>query len=616
MGPTSEEQPGRPGGRGVGAVKVIGGMRRRLAVRVALVVVLVSVAAIVVMGVVVTRALRAHALDAVESRLRTAARLVQEEVAAALATEAPPRIQAMAERHGARSGARITVLQADGTVVGDSGRAAAAVPEMENHASRPEVAAALAGRAGRDVRWSRSLGVHFLYVAVPLEARGRVEGVLRLAVPLTEVDRDARFVHWTVLGAALLALAIAVVAGVLVSLRVTRPVLEIQAAARRLADGDLTGATPASADDEVADLGRTLDLVALRFRDKLQNLESERARATAILDSMVEGVIAVDERDHVLLLNPGARAIFGLGDEPVEGRPFLEVIRHKELYDLAGECRADGGGSARREVDLGPPRNRVLAVQAVAVAFTSPAQGALLVLHDVTELRRLERVKTEFVANVSHELRTPLTAIRGYLETLLDGAIDEPANARRFLQVASTHAERLSRLVDDLLQLSNIETGKVALAPEPLGLAELADGLVAMFEDPAARSGVTVAHEVPAPIVVRADRDRLAQILVNLLDNAVKYTPAGGRIRLSARTVASERVEVEVVDTGIGIPSTDLPRLTERFYRVDKARSRELGGTGLGLAIVKHLVQAHGGELYIDSALGQGTTVRFTLPTA
>jgi two-component system phosphate regulon sensor histidine kinase PhoR len=597
-------------------VALIGAGRGRLVVRFALALVLVTAAGIAVMGVAVTRAFKAHAVEAVESRLLTAARLIQEDVAAGLAAgPATPGIQAMADRYGARSGARITILLADGTVLGDSGRAAGAVAEMEGHPGRPEVAAALAGRVGRDVRWSGTLGTDLLYVAVPLDARGRI-GVLRLAVPLTEAARDASAVHRTVLGAALLGLAIAVAAGVLVSRRLTRPITEIRAAAHRLADGDATGAAPPSGGDELADLGRTLALMARRFRDKLQHLESERARATAILDSMVEGVIAVDERDHVLLMNPGARAIFGLGDEPVEGRPFLEVIRHKELFDLAAECRAGGGGSARREVELGPPLNRVLAAQAVAVAFAPQGQGALLVLHDVTALRRLERVKTEFVANVSHELRTPLTAIRGYLETLLDGAVNEPGNAQRFLRIAHTHAERLSRLVDDLLQLSNIETGKIALAPEPLALAELASGLVAMFEAPAARAGVTVAHEVPAALTVRADRDRLAQILVNLLDNAVKYTPAGGRITLAARAAAADRIEVEVTDTGIGIPSTDLPRLTERFYRVDRARSRELGGTGLGLAIVKHLVQAHGGELRIESALGRGTTVRFTLPAA
>jgi two-component system phosphate regulon sensor histidine kinase PhoR len=236
------------------------------------------------------------------------------------------------------------------------------------------------------------------------------------------------------------------------------------------------------------------------------------------------------------------------------------------------------------------------------------------VLHDVTELRRLERVRSEFVANVSHELRTPLTCIKGYLETLLDGALDDQAHARKFLEVAGTHAERLDRLIDDLLELSNIESGRVTLAPMRLVLGDVVGGVVAMFERQAAQQGLTLEGLVPVGQTVRADRDRLVQILVNLVDNAVKFTTEGGSVSIEARPGPAGRVEIRVRDTGVGIPSTDLPRITERFYRVDKTRSREVGGTGLGLAIVKHLVQAHGGELRIESALGHGTTVSFTVP--
>jgi two-component system phosphate regulon sensor histidine kinase PhoR len=599
-------------------VGLIRTLRSRLAIRLILVPVAVTAIGMAVMGVVVTRALETRVVESVEGRLLMAARLIREDVAAELARQASgSRVQAVAERYSVKAGARITIVGRDGTVLGDSGQTAAAVPGTESHADRPEVKAALAGRVGRDVRRSRTLGVDLLYVAVPIERGGRPEGVLRLALPLTEVTRASAGIRRTVLGAATLALGVAVAAGLLVGRRVTRPLVDMQDVARRLAEGDFDRAMPAAGDGEVGDLGRTLNLMAQRLRDRIQNLEGERAKVAAMLDSMVEGVIAVDTRERILLMNPGARSIFGLGDEPVEGQPLLEVIRDKELFDLITECRAGGpGGGARREVELPPPRSRILAAHAVAIAFAPTGLGVLLVLHDVTTLRRLERVKIEFVANVSHELRTPLTAIRGYLETLLDGAIDEPEHARRFLQIASSHAERLSRLVDDLLQLSNIETGKVVLAPEPLALAELASGIVAMFEAQATRGGVTLSNEVPPHLAVLADRDRLVQILVNLLDNAVKYTPAGGRITLGAGPGPGGRVEVHVTDTGIGIPSTDLPRITERFYRVDKTRSRELGGTGLGLAIVKHLVQTHGGEIRVESELGKGTTVRFTLPAA
>jgi two-component system phosphate regulon sensor histidine kinase PhoR len=239
----------------------------------------------------------------------------------------------------------------------------------------------------------------------------------------------------------------------------------------------------------------------------------------------------------------------------------------------------------------------------------------VMVLHDVTALRQLERVRTEFVANVSHELRTPLTAIQGYLETLLSGALEEPENARRFLEIVLRHSERLGRLLNDLTDLSNIELGKVTLRREAVKLDEVVASVLAIIGPRAERSRVRLGTDTPADLpAVSADRDRLSQILINLVDNAVKYTPEGGSVTVTTRVVADGMVEIAVADTGIGIPPADLPRITERFYRVDKARSRELGGTGLGLAIVKHLVMAHGGELQIQSVQGQGSTVRFTLP--
>jgi two-component system phosphate regulon sensor histidine kinase PhoR len=258
-------------------------------------------------------------------------------------------------------------------------------------------------------------------------------------------------------------------------------------------------------------------------------------------------------------------------------------------------------------------------VNAVPLVLTGdePGVGVVLVIYDVTTLRRLEQVRTEFVANVSHELRTPLTAIQGYLETLLGGALEEREHARRFLEIAFRHTERLGRLLNDLTDLSNIELNKVKLALEPVALDEVIDSVLAIMQPKADARHVSLTTEVARDLPpIHADHDRLAQVLINLIDNALKYTPEGGRVTARATAAVGQGVVVDVADTGIGIPPADLPRITERFYRVDKARSRELGGTGLGLAIVKHLVIAHGGELHIDSRLGQGTTVRFTIPTA
>jgi two-component system phosphate regulon sensor histidine kinase PhoR len=335
---------------------------------------------------------------------------------------------------------------------------------------------------------------------------------------------------------------------------------------------------------------------------------------------MVEGVIAVDAHETILLMNERARAMLGIGAGRGEGKPFLEIVRNAELHevfrDVVRQGRAGDGLPRTRELRLRHPVPRVLQTSAVPVALTAGAAGVVMVLHDVTALRRLEQVRTEFVANVSHELRTPLTAIQGYLETLLSGALEEPPNARRFLEIAARHTERLGRLLNDLTDLSNIELGKVTLRRTPVALAEVVDSVLELARAKAAGGRVGLIADVqPADLAVHADHDRLAQILINLVDNAVKYTPEGGWVTVRARGIESGRVEVRVRDTGIGIPAADLPRITERFYRVDKARSRELGGTGLGLAIVKHLVLAHGGELAIDSRENEGTTVTFTLPT-
>jgi two-component system phosphate regulon sensor histidine kinase PhoR len=415
-----------------------------------------------------------------------------------------------------------------------------------------------------------------------------------------------------ILASALAAMAVAFAIGLFVARRVTRPVIEMQAIARRMSQGDFAVHAPVGSPDEIGSLGRALNAMAGRLRDKIRDLEQEQAKATAILEGMVEGVIAVDGHNLIALMNERVRAIFALGAGPVAGRPFLEVIRNVDLHEVLRQTRSDDVVT-RRELRLSTPVERRLQVNAVRLALGGDEVGVLMVLHDVTELRRLEQVRTEFIANVSHELRTPLTAILGYLETLLAGALEEPEHARKFLEIVHRHTERLGRLLNDLTDLSNIELGKVSLRLQPTSLADTVESVLTIIRPKAEAGEVgltsTVSRDLPR---VRADHDRLAQILINLVDNAVKYTPPGGHVTVRARREA-DMIGVAVADTGVGIPRIDLPRVTERFYRVDRARSRELGGTGLGLAIVKHLVLAHGGELAIESEFGRGTVVSFTL---
>ncbi|HWC03237.1 MAG TPA: ATP-binding protein [Methylomirabilota bacterium] len=588
--------------------------RLGLAGRLTVLLAIVAGLGVVVMGIYVSRALEAQAVARLQATLVTQAGLLHDVFAPMLASSSDGAdLQARAHRHARALGARVTVIAGDGTVLAESDRDS--TREIENHAERPEVRQALAGVIGSDVRRSATLGRDLLYVAVPLEREGQRQVVLRLALPIQDVDEARALVRRTVAGGAVLAVAVAAVVGLFVGQRVTRPLRGMEDAARRMAEGDLTQTVPVVGTDEIAALGVALNRTAVALREKIERLGDEQAKVRTILDGMIEGVVALDDRGRLLLLNPAARAMFGVEQGIPEGRSFLEVIRQKGLLDLVDEVRATAA-PARHEIELGPPVNRLVAARGAPLGLGPGAPGVLLVLNDVTELRRLERVRSEFVANVSHELRTPLTCIKGYLETLLDGALEDSAHARRFLEVAGTHAERLDRLIDDLLELSNIESGRVTLVPVRLDLDEVVAGVAAMFERRTVQNRLTLVRAVRPGLAVRADRDRLVQILVNLVDNAVKFTSEGGQIRIEAALGSDGRVEITVRDTGVGIPSTDLPRITERFYRVDRTRSREVGGTGLGLAIVKHLVQAHGGELRIESALGSGTAVSFTLPAA
>ncbi len=592
-------------------------LRRRIALKLTLTLVGFVAVVEIVEGLYLTRVLEARAVESLEGRLAALGRLLQDDARAHLSSRPDPvALRQFALRAARVTGARVTLVVPDGTVVAESDRALEDLGQIENHGGRPEVQAALKGWVGRAVRRSETVGHDLLYVALPVRDGSRTAGIIRLALPLEVVTDAYASIRRVMVAGGLLAMGVALGIGLFVARRVTRPVVEMQSVARQMAEGDFSVRAPVRSPDEIGSLGRALNVMAVRFREKIQDLEKERGTIAAILDSMVEGVLAVDAHDHVLLMNQRVRAIFRLGPRLGEGKPFLEVIRNADLFNLLRACRGAGGDMVSRELVLTTPAERAIEVHALPLRLGEGGTGVLMVLHDVTELRRLDRVRTEFVANVSHELRTPLTAIRGYLETLLGDALEERDSARRFLEIVSRHAERLGRLLDDLMDLSNIELGKVQLKLEAADLSEALEPVLAIMRPQAEGKGVLLYDDLPpeSPPVM-ADRDRLTQILINLVDNAVKFTPSRGGVTVTA-IVGDTAMEVVVADTGVGIPSTDLPRITERFYRVDKARSRELGGTGLGLAIVKHLVQAHGGELAIESEVGRGTTVRFTLPIA
>jgi two-component system phosphate regulon sensor histidine kinase PhoR len=349
----------------------------------------------------------------------------------------------------------------------------------------------------------------------------------------------------------------------------------------------------------------------------MADLEEERAKIVAIVEHLVEGVVAFDPKGQVLFSNPSACRILGLDQQHLKGQSVWEVIRNKELAELVERCQElPLDENQRAEIVIHAPASMTLEVYGLPFQLADQKKGSVIVLHDVTQLRRLEQVRAEFIDNLSHELRTPLTAIVGYLETLNDEPSLETPNNRKFVTIAHHHAERLSRLVNDLRSLSEIESGKVILRCEAVLLAEVVEEVCEMLQNQLSKKALQVSNDVDHACQAWVDRDRVIQILVNVVDNAIKYTPNGGMISFQAVPQEEQRIILQVKDTGQGIPSTDLPRITERFYRVDRARSRAEGGTGLGLSIVKHLMNLLGGQLRIQSELGKGTTIEIILPVS
>jgi two-component system, OmpR family, phosphate regulon sensor histidine kinase PhoR len=520
----------------------------------------------------------------------------------------------MADWLGRVSGRRVTIIAPGGRVLGDSERDGQALAAMENHGGRPEVREAFQGHLGRDVRVSTSIGAEYLYLAVPASTGP----VIRVSVPLREVNRAVARVQRGIFGVGVVALVLTGLLSFGFSLVVTHPLRQIAAVARAMAAGDLSRRARARHRDELGEMADALDTLAGELQKRLGQLEGERAEMQALIDSMVEGVIAVDAQGRVRRANPAARRMFSLPGDP-HGMTPEAVARRPGFLEVVGRALA---GRAVQPAELALDGRHLL-----ATAQPLPGGGAVLVFLDVSQLRRLEDVRRDFVANASHELKTPLTAIRGFSETLLDPELP-PELRRQFADTVKTNADRLQRIVDDLLDLSRLESGGWRVEPEIVSVAEIAEDAWSGFRDRAERKGARFVVGVPPEAeFVQADPSALRQVFSNLYSNSLRYVPEGGTIEVGAECVDDARgskgaadggagawVQVSVRDTGSGIPSAHLPRIFERFYRVDAARSREEGGTGLGLAIVRHMVEGHGGTIQAESRLGQGTTIRFTLP--
>ncbi|MGB7947152.1 MAG: ATP-binding protein [Candidatus Binatia bacterium] len=515
-------------------------------------------------------------------------------------------------------GVHITVIAPDGTVIGDSDEP---TRELDNQSSRPEVVEALSQGAGSAVRYSSVAKDELVYRAYR-QIQGDGERIVRVAVSFSEVQKVTQFIGRTLLVGLLLCSLSGLAVAYLFSRRLSKRINRLTEFSKEVAEGQFTEPIfPRTGDDELNLLEQNLHDMSLRIRDNINDLKSEKEKVDSILRCMVEGLVVIDPKGKVLLINDQAKTMFGVTDEQIRDGSFVEISRNPEIRAVLREVLAFDFSKHTYSKRVSIEDGRWFRVNAVSLkSGKEQASGSILVFHDITEIQRLETVRSDFVANVSHELRTPLTAIRGYVETLLHSPPANPADANQFLTIIERHAERLSRLTEDLLILSDIESGTRKMTIRTVEPGQLVQRVLEVFWDRAAKKGVTLTYSLPpkSPLIF-GDYDRLQQLFINLVDNAIKYTPSGGSVTITATqapssTPAGTAIEIAVTDTGAGIAEKDLPRLTERFYRVDKARSRELGGTGLGLAIVKHIVQAHEGELKIESILNKGTTIRVLLP--
>jgi two-component system phosphate regulon sensor histidine kinase PhoR len=486
---------------------------------------------------------------------------------------------------------------------------------MENHANRPEILQARRGQVGVSIRHSATLSRDLCYVALSFPYRGVAGFTLRLAVPLQELDDSIAAVRWWLLGASLIALGVAMFIAVFFSVRFTGRIRHLQAFSESLVETATAQDLGSEADDELGCLGRSFNRMAAQLRDSLDRLSLESARREAILSSMAEGVLAVDGQMRITFCNASFACATGILLPIPQRAPLLEVVRDAGLFDMLSQVLTSKQPLKRR-LELLAANGRSFEVQVTPLS-ASPRWGALAVLHDITDLERLERVRKDFVVNVSHELRTPLAAIRGHAETLLEGALEDPVNNRKFLEIIQAQGARLTDIASNLLVLSELESGTTeAGEPERVSVNNVLEKALGTVQSEARVRNVRLIRGHVEEAYVSGSKIRLEQALVNLLDNAIKFNRPSGEVRVDITKVRDRQVRITIADTGIGIPAGVLSCIYERFYRVDKARSRAVGGTGLGLSIVKHVLERMNGRITVESELGKGSVFIATLPSS
>jgi two-component system phosphate regulon sensor histidine kinase PhoR len=571
---------------------------------------------------------QSHLAD-LRGKLTAEARLIGDAVeTSAEWDEAGGQFDGLAQHYADLLDARVTFIGADGTVLGDSH---ADRTEMDNHLRRPEVQEALGTGQGSSTRFSRTMGYEMMYAAVPVRSGEEILGFARVALPVSQVEAQVARLRRVTLVAAVMAVLGAAVLAIVIAERVARPVRRLTEVVRRMTAGDLGARLLPATQDEIGQLTRSFNQMANRLRETINTLTEQQNRLSAVLDNMADGVLITDDQGLVRLINPAAATSLDTDGERALGRSFAQVARDHRVIDLWRRCYKE---RVEQVEPVEMDRQGAFLQVIVTPLQDSQDRSCLIILQDLTRMRQLETVRRDFISNISHELRTPMASLKALVDTLRAGALHDPPAAQRFLDRMDLEVDALTQMVQELLQLSRIESGRAPIRLEPVNMAEVVIPPLERLRPQMERAELALSVDIPSPPPsVLADIDRIQQVVTNVVHNAIKFTPAGGSIQVSVREFSLvdekctaeelaglEMTELEsgdwvlitVEDTGVGIPSSDLPRIFERFYKADRARSG--GGTGLGLSIAKHIVQAHNGHIWAESVEDQGSSFYVALP--
>lgn len=576
---------------------------------------LVTMAALLAFAWYSESSLRSFQLSQTAADLEARLHLVQASVTEYLQQMDLAALQRFCREAGNSSGTRLTVVALDGVVLADSDEDPL---RMENHNDRPEIAAAQAGKVAPTLRFSQTLQKNLMYVAISLENHGDKVGVFRAAIPVTTMEEALMVLDHKIIWASVLVVLMAALVAWVLARRISRPLELMKAGAEHFAQGDFSGRIREEGAAEVASLAGTLNAMAVQLDSRIQTIVDQHNQLEAVFVSMVEGVITVDTEERILYVNPSGARLLNVDQERVKGQSILLAMRNTHLQHfvknaLACASSMEGEFSSRMGAD---GKEKYFYAHGTRLQDSQGRiTGALIVINDVTNLRRLETIRRDFVANVSHELKTPITSIEGFSETLLDGALEDPDSSRRFVEIINKQATRLHSIVEDLLALSRVEQEakreEILLEDQPV--IETLQSAIQLCAGRAQEEEMSLNLECNPAVRARINPDLLEQAVVNLLDNAIKYSGRGSAVQVEVVDSAGE-VMIRVRDNGPGIAQHDISRIFERFYRVDKARSAKLGGTGLGLSIVKHIVSAHHGHVTVDSKVGKGSVFTIHLP--